>query len=1344
MFGILMRAMADSIESAILAGELPPPSGAPALIDATQPDAKPRTLSFAWLAEHVALLAEALRRTNVLGRQVVGLLSERSAEQVAGIFAVWRVGAVYLPLDLGYPRERILWMVEDAKPAALLLSRAAAGLAAGYSGPTLLLESGAAAQGSPDQAKAVADTLPDGCCYVLYSSGSTGLPKGVLGARRGLAARCTWMWEAYPFAPDEVCVAKTPLGFVDSLWEMVGPLAKGVPLLLLPSDAASRPHALLPALREWRVSRLLLVPSALRMLLDACDAVDEDSGTPPAPPPPAPPPPPPLLPSLRVLSVSGDALPWALCVRVAALLPHVRLLNLYGCTETSADATAFDVTAAIARGSTDGVGGCVGVGVCPLGAPISGSAVWLLRAAPAEADGGDGDGDGDEPAPSAAEECAAGEVGEIGVGGDVVALGYLHRPRLAAAKFAQLGLRSGAAAGRGADAPGAAVAATTTRVFRTGDLGRWGARGELCFLGRTDRQLQLRGARLEPREVEAAYEGFAQAPDAAAHALAVPLLLSDDATGGADGGLRSADGLALCVVLRAAHADDGGGGTGEPDGSADGVGVLVGASRRLSAALRRWGEARLPAWMVPSAFVVVDVLPCLPSGKPDRLRLQQVAPQLLRLLLEHGARQAAHAADADDGGSDGEAADGPVRLLCAEMGRLLGVADGLPAASRFVESGGSSVLAARLSFELRRQGWHLPPEALMRRDATVASAASAMTRLGAAGEAGSGQREGGEAARASEEAEAEAEGGAAAGARSLLASWLHVAGMGKTEERAADEPTPYDEAAPPLLGEAMELRPQAAGEPRTGSHAWSLGRAAQLVEAAPPPAPSSSTPQPMAPSPPPPPPLPPCSWQLAWRADLGKCVDASPVLACRVGGDGQSHSVTAFVGSHAGLLQAIDLRSGAVLWSAQLSDRLEASCAVSPRGDAVVVGCHDARLYALCAHSGAELWRYQAHGQIKASACCLPAPAAARAAGGSGGSGGGADGGDDGSLVVCACYGARVAALRLSDGGQHWLGAIEGPAFASPLADLRRRRLYVADLRGALHCFGFEDAPRGDGGDSGDGDHGGGGAAYGGFAPVWVFHTSARRGGNEPGCEPIFSSPTLDASSGAVYFGCMDGLLYAVAPEGTPLWTFDAAGPIFSAPCAFTAALGASGELERRLLITSQSGRVLCVEAAHGALRWAQPAEVHGHSSPAVDTACAQHGGVAAEEVAARVAVVGGVDGRLHAFDCASGAPLGTTRLPGAVFSSAALCAGRVVVGCRDDFLYCLALRTQRSTAAATADRPTMVRRRPAADETDGGDGGGSDGDEGDGSPTSSESAAVDERRVAALRRILAMRGADR
>ncbi|EOD05404.1 hypothetical protein EMIHUDRAFT_448643 [Emiliania huxleyi CCMP1516] len=968
------------------------------------------------------------------------------------------------------------------------------------------------------------------------------------------------MWEAYPFAPDEVCVAKTPLGFVDSLWEMVGPLAKGMPLLLLPSDAASRPHALLPVLREWRASRLVLVPSALRMLLDACEACDGGTpSTPPAPPPlPLPSPSRNLLPSMRVLSVSGDALPWALCVRAAALLPHVRLLNLYGCTETSADATAFDVTAAMARGSSDGGGGGggIGVGICPLGAPIRG-----------------------------AHECAAGEVGEIGVGGEVVALGYLHRPRLAAAKFAQLRLRpSGratASVAAASGAPAAAVAATTRRVFRTGDLGRWGSRGELCFLGRADRQLQLRGARLEPREVEAAYEGFALATDAAAHALAVPLLLSDDATGRDGGGLRIADGLAF---------------------------VLVGASRRLSAPLRRWGEARLPAWMVPSAFVVVDSLPCLRSGKPDRLGLQRVAPQLVRLLLTHGAPYPDAASADGGGGSSGEAVeDGPVRLLSAEMGRLLGVADGLPAASRFVESGGSSVLAARLSFELRRQGWHLPPEALMRRDATVASAASAMSRLGGASAAGGGQGEGAKAAHAS--GEGEGEGGATAGARTPLASRLHVAATGKTGERgesAANEPAPYDEATPPLLGGAMELRPQAAGEPRAG------------------------------------------------RADMGKCVDASPVLACRVSGDPQRHSVTAF---------ALDLCSGAVLWSAQLPDRIDLVPEIEgrlveiyPVEPGVVVGVlpdYLGRTAAVATDGGGWCWLY-AHLELD-----------------------GAAGGEAECLVLK--HEQAVLALALLDDGRLATGAGDGKVTLWTPSAGGAGFTESGGCRVSTPVRGLAPLPGG-----GFGQVGNDGVLRSFSSDAVEQHASAPCGayllcvaalgrgshqlatGGDDGVVRLWAAPPPpSALACTVYFGCVDGLLYAVAPEGAPLWTFDAAGPIFSAPCAFTASLGAG--LERRLLVTSQSGRLLCVEAVHGALRWEQPAEVHGHSAPAVDRASAQHGVVAADDVAARVAVVGGVDGRLHAFDCASGAPLGTTQLPGAVFSSAALCTGRVVSAAVDE-----------------------------------------------------------------------------
>jgi outer membrane protein assembly factor BamB len=280
-------------------------------------------------------------------------------------------------------------------------------------------------------------------------------------------------------------------------------------------------------------------------------------------------------------------------------------------------------------------------------------------------------------------------------------------------------------------------------------------------------------------------------------------------------------------------------------------------------------------------------------------------------------------------------------------------------------------------------------------------------------------------------------------------------------------------------------------------------------------------------------------------------------------------------------------------------------------------------------------------------------------------------------------------------------------------------------------------------------------------------------------CEPIFSTPAVSGASGLVLFGCMDGRLYAVTPQGEVRWTFDAGGPIFSAPCLFLAAaaaaavaaavrpspapaattpapgdVGAEGggaALEERVLFTAQSGRLFCLEAAAGARRWAQPAEVHGHSSPAVDTACghpAARGGASGAPAAylARVAVVGAVDGTVHAFAAADGAPLGTVRLGGAVFSSAAVCAGRVVVGCRDDHLYCLALRRRPPPPHGPGDET----RSPV------GGGGGEEEEAGPDcaaeaagraplprrSPPSDSESEVDERRVAALRRILLLRGA--
>ena len=104
--------------------------------------------------------------------------------------------------------------------------------------------------------------------YVIYTSGSTGAPKGVVALHRGALNRFNWMWRQFPFAPGEVCCMKTSLSFVDSVWEIFGPLLQGVRLVIASDEAASEPHRLVEFLAEHRITRIVLVPSLLQALLD--------------------------------------------------------------------------------------------------------------------------------------------------------------------------------------------------------------------------------------------------------------------------------------------------------------------------------------------------------------------------------------------------------------------------------------------------------------------------------------------------------------------------------------------------------------------------------------------------------------------------------------------------------------------------------------------------------------------------------------------------------------------------------------------------------------------------------------------------------------------------------------------------------------------------------------------------------------------------------------------------------------------------------------------------------------------------------------------------------------------
>ncbi|HEV2149749.1 MAG TPA: AMP-binding protein, partial [Longimicrobiaceae bacterium] len=275
--------------------------------------------------------------------------------------------------------------------------------------------------------------------YVTYTSGSTGRPKGVVGTHRNAHNRLAWLWREHPPRPGEVWSHKTALGFVDSNLEIFGALGAGVPLAVLPEAVLRDPEALTESLRAARCTRLVLVPSLLRALLDAYP----DLGA--------------RLPELTLWITSGERLPPDLLRRFRQSAPGATLLNLYGTSEVI-DATCQVVTGEDAAADAPSA---------PIGLPIDNVRAHVLDA-------------GMRPAP-------VGVAGELYVAGDGVARGYHGRPELTAERFLPDPFATG---------PGA-------RMYRTGDRARRREDGALEYLGRADTQAKVRGHRVEPGEVEA-------------------------------------------------------------------------------------------------------------------------------------------------------------------------------------------------------------------------------------------------------------------------------------------------------------------------------------------------------------------------------------------------------------------------------------------------------------------------------------------------------------------------------------------------------------------------------------------------------------------------------------------------------------------------------------------------------------------------------------------------------------------------------------------------------------------------------------------------------------------------
>jgi len=403
-------------------------------------------------AQSRALAWEMLRQGACPG-EPVGLLLPRSVALVRACTAALLAGCPFVALDPAAPDRKIAQIAQAAGlRLAICGEDESARLAALGIAPLAPLAPGPA----PDSfVPPGLSADPDDCAFLLFTSGSTGRPKGVICTHRGIVNRLRWQWSRFPYHAGELCCLRAAVTFADSVAEMFGPLLAGVPAVPLPDADIHDPDRLLARLDEIGATRLLLVPSLLALLLDAAP----DLGR--------------RLPRLRLISLSGEAMPADLLARLRRAAPHARLLNIYGSSEVSADVSWYEV------GPDDPL---PSDGKVPIGRPLPGNRIYVLDSAR-------------RPVPP-------GVPGILHVAGEHLARGYLDDPDQTAAAFP--------------------TAPDGERLFRTGDLGRFRFDGMLDYLGRDDFMISLHGLRIEPGEIEAALRAHEAVRDAAVTLARLP------------------------------------------------------------------------------------------------------------------------------------------------------------------------------------------------------------------------------------------------------------------------------------------------------------------------------------------------------------------------------------------------------------------------------------------------------------------------------------------------------------------------------------------------------------------------------------------------------------------------------------------------------------------------------------------------------------------------------------------------------------------------------------------------------------------------------------------------------
>ncbi len=490
-----------------------------------QVEANPDAIAIRWGADRISYdeldrranqLAHALQALGVAEETPVGVYMGQRVEQIVAQVAICKAGGTYVPLDPEYPLERLQFMLADAGVAVVITDRLAG------DGPLI----GGRPRLGVDPARQRLAALPDDFdglpggaqrrTHILYTSGSTGAPKGIEIVARAIV-RLVMNTDYVQIEPSDRVAQLSNFSFDAAIFEVWGPLLNGAGVVLLPKASILDPHVMRAELLEKRVSIMFLTTALFNFT--AQERPDAFAG-------------------LKVLMVGGErANPQTMRAALMAGPPQ-KLLHAYGPTEGTTFTTMHPLSLEEVSGPT-----------VAIGAPIRNSRVFILDEGLRQVD--------------------VGEPGELYVGGDGLARGYLHRPELTRERFVTVsGLDS-----------------TPLRLYRTGDLATWRPGGAIEFLGRLDFQVKIRGHRIEIEEVEAGVL--------------------------ASGLLRGA----MIVVHEDAHGDK----------SMIAHVVARGPGAVDLEGLKAYLLARLPAYMIPARFVEIESLPLTANGKLDRKALAIVA-----------------------------------------------------------------------------------------------------------------------------------------------------------------------------------------------------------------------------------------------------------------------------------------------------------------------------------------------------------------------------------------------------------------------------------------------------------------------------------------------------------------------------------------------------------------------------------------------------------------------------------------------------------------------------------------------------------------------------------------------